>query len=130
MVFDPYTGKITFFGDGAVGTMSATDGSGFTQKDLGFGDFDQGAPDGQGHALIAGHGSITFVDYRLSHDITHPDFAISVGGFDGIDDLAPLSGLGSQNTVPEPSSLAVTSILLCGFTAASFRRRRKTETIC
>ncbi|MBS0260887.1 MAG: PEP-CTERM sorting domain-containing protein [Planctomycetes bacterium] len=123
MVYDSYTGKITFFGAGAVGTMSAVDGSGFTQTDLGYGDFDQGSPDGKGHAFIAGHDSITFVDYSLSHDITNPDYSISIGGFYGIDDLSPLSGLGS-NPVPEPSSLFVLGMCGIGLAVGACRRCR------
>ena len=74
MIYDPYTGLITFFGKGYTGTM-AGDGTGYTQSSTQFiGDFDQGAVDGQGHALVAGAGAITLIDYRISGDITNPDY--------------------------------------------------------
>ena len=66
-------------------------------------DFDQGSTDGFGHAFIAGSGALTFIDYSISHDITHPDKIIITGGYGNIDDIAPLDGPGSQTT-PEPAS--------------------------
>lgn len=111
LVYDPFTDLITMFGAGQTGSMNATDGTGL--KTSGGGkfavtDFDQGAVDGKGHALVAGGSSITFIDYSLSHDITAPDYTTSIGGFAFIDDLAPLVGAGSrQNSVPEPASIAL-----------------------
>lgn len=106
LIYDPFTGLMTMFGAGKTGTMDQNGGSLKTSGQLNS-DFDQGAVDGQGHALIAGNGDITFVDYSLSHDITNPDKVIIIGGFGGIDDVAPLVGAGSSTGVPEPSSLAL-----------------------
>ena len=81
------------------------------------GDFDQGAVDGFGHALVAGSNSITFIDYHLSGDITHPDFTTSIGGFGAIDDVAPLTGPGS-NPTPEPGTLLLLAAGIAGLAAA------------
>lgn len=111
IVFDPYTDLITMFGAGQTGTMSAADGSGLLTSGYIFpvGDFDQGAVDGLGHALVAGTGAITFIDYSQSHDITNPDYTASIGGFSGIDDVAPLIGAGAPPppSVPEPPTIAL-----------------------
>lgn len=129
MVYDRFTGLMTMFGDGDVATFDAdaandaliigslkqTTGQKFTC------DFDQGAVDGKGHALVAGCSQITFIDYHLSGDITHPDYYTSVGGFGGIDDVAPLSGLGS-NRAPEPGSLMLVGLALAGVAATAKRR--------
>lgn len=121
VVYDPFSGRFTFFGAGYTGTMN-TDGTGLATHYTGTCDFDQGAVDGQGHALVAGCNGITFIDYRISGDINHPDYIQYFGGYSGIDDVAPLVGAGSQNNTPEPSTLV---LLGSGFlTAAGTIRKR------
>jgi len=87
--------KGTLDSQSAVGTFLASD-------------FDQGAVDGRGHDLVAGDNGITFIDYRTSHGITHPDYTITVFGFDSFDDVAPLSGVGSQT--PEPANFVIWTV--------------------
>jgi hypothetical protein len=122
LIYDPYADLMTMFGDGYVGTMSAVDGSGLLTGGPFTCDFDQGAVDGHGHALVAGCGAITLIDYSISHDITHPDYYQVVGGFGTIDDVAPLVGSGSNPNVPEPGTLLLLGAGLAGLRL--FRRRR------
>lgn len=114
MIYDPYTSLITMFGAGSVGTIDATTGGSLKTRGGINCDFDQGAVDGQGHALIAGCNSITLIDYRTSGDITDPTNPTFVfGGFGAIDDVAPLTGLGSNPTptgLPEPSTMLLAAL--------------------
>ena len=123
MIYDPFTDLITLFGAGKTGTLDSAGVLKQAATDFTC-DFDQGAVDGLGHALIAGCSSITFLDYSISGDITAPDHVFVVGGFSGIDDVAPLVGEGAPPThdVPEPSSLGLMLGSLIGL--AYIRRRR------
>lgn len=70
MVYAPFSDRMVLFGAGFVGSF-AIDGTDLQQFDVpGVNDFDQGAVDGKGHALIAGDGAITLVDYLTSGEIT------------------------------------------------------------
>jgi hypothetical protein len=125
LIYDPYSDLITMFGDGYTGTMNATNGSGLKVSSTQFAcDFDQGAVDGHGHALVAGCNSVTFLDYSISHDITHPDYVTTIGGYSNIDDVAPLVGAGSRK-VPEPVTLSLFGAGIAGI-AAMRRRKKKT----
>lgn len=122
IVYDPFTGKIDLFGAGHVGTIDPGNSNSVKDAQAIMGDFDQGAVDGQGHALIAGSNSITFIDYSATGDITDPlDKIFTVGGFNNIDDVAPLSGLGSSAT-PEPGTLL---LIGGGLVALGLRRAVK-----
>jgi hypothetical protein len=47
-----------------------------------------------------------------------------LGGFANIDDVAPLSGLGSNPTVPEPASLTLVGIGAASLAGYKWRRRK------
>ncbi|HEV2365338.1 MAG TPA: PEPxxWA-CTERM sorting domain-containing protein [Caulobacteraceae bacterium] len=129
IVYDPYSGMLDLFGGGYVDTINPTTDAVGTQLQInipgvGSPNFDQGAPDGHGHALIAGSNGITFIDYRASGNILSPSYVTFVGGFNYIDDIAPLSGAGSRGGVPEPSTWAMLILGVAGIGGALRGRRR------
>jgi hypothetical protein len=126
MVYDSFTGLMTLFGHGHAGSFDPDDPSAtLLVSDPLWTDFDQGAVDGKGHALVAGGNAITFIDYSTSGDITKPDFVKNFSGSDfiNIDDVAPLSGLGSTPTLPDGGSTAI--LLLLGSGVVCFGRRAR-----
>ena len=129
LIYDSFTGLMTIFGAGGVGSFDPTKTTDATllaslkTRNGINSDFDQGATDGHGHAFIAGNGQITFIDYSATNDITSAaDTVIIENGFGGIDDLAPLSGLGS-NAVPEPTSIVLLLSVAATLAYNNWRRR-------
>jgi hypothetical protein len=124
LVYDPFTGKLDLFGGGYVGLIDPTTSTFLGQTFINGANFDQGAPDGFGHALIAGGNGITFIDYSQSGNILAPDYTTFVGGFANIDDVAPLSGPGSvTGGVPEPSTWAMMILGFAGLGFMAYRRK-------
>jgi hypothetical protein len=128
IIFDPFSGLIDLFGGGNVATINPNTLA--VSASVHFpnapGDFDQGAPDGLGHALIAGSGGLTFIDYEGTSILT-PNFVTFRSGFGNIDDIAPLTGLGAPPGVPGPIAGAGLPglILACGGLLGWWRRRQK-----
>jgi sugar lactone lactonase YvrE len=73
--------------------------------------------DGLGNLFVASRANNTIIQY----DITS-NKATAVGTVDGLDDLAPVSGLGAPS-VPEPSSMVLLGI--GGFGLLCYRLRRR-----
>ncbi len=126
IVYDPFTGKLDLFGGGYVGLIDPTTSAYLGQASINGANFDQGSPDGFGHAFIAGSNGITFIDYSQSGNILAPDYTTFVGGFNNIDDIAPLSGPGSiTGGVPEPSTWAMMILGFAGVGFMAYRRKSK-----
>jgi streptogramin lyase len=71
--------------------------------------------DGNGDLFLASRANSTVMQYNIA---TNTDTAIAT--INGLDDLAPASGLGAP--VPEPGSFVLLSSLLCGCAIAARRR--------
>lgn len=136
IIVDPYTGLIDLFGAGDIATIdpNTLNVSASVHPTGAPADFDQGAPDGFGHALIAGSGGFTFIDYEGTSILT-PNFVTFVTsgggiGFGNVDDIAPLSGLGSEGgNTPLPAALPLFAAGLGGLGLLGWRRKKKIATL-
>lgn len=107
LAWDPFTNRITFFGKGNVGIWDPIGAPAAPTQKILAADFDQGVLDGQGHALIAGAGAITFVDYSATGDITSPlNPLFAINGLGNIDDVLADFQQGAET--PEPGTLLLT----------------------
>jgi hypothetical protein len=75
--------------------------------------------DGNGHIIAADVGSGSVKQYDIASNTT-----ITLFSAPGLDDIAPLSGLGAPPPVPEPASLTILASGVFGL-AWAYRRRRE-----
>jgi hypothetical protein len=130
MIYDPFSGDLILGGGGELVQINPNNPSVILSSfAISGANIDQISADGHGHVFAAdANGNMIFVDYAASGLVGSPSFSTSVGGFANIDDLAPLSGLGSA--VPEPASfiMATTSAVLGLGYWWSRSRNRATDT--
>lgn len=108
MTFDAYTGDLILFGANHVTQIDPL--TGLVVHDATFSaseTFDQGTSDGKGHLYIASNsGDLLFLDISTSMNVAAPDYSSTQFLASSLDDVAPLSGGGSQ-TVPDAGSTAL-----------------------
>jgi hypothetical protein len=112
MTFDPYTGDLVLFGANHVTQIDPTTGAIIHDATLSASEtFDQGTSDGKGHLFIASNsGDLLFLDITTGKNVAAPDFSSTQFLMTALDDVAPLSGGGSQ-TVPDAGSTALLLLL-------------------
>ena len=109
MAYDPFTGDLMLFGDSHITQFDPTTNAVISDRQFTSVNFDQGAVDGRGRLFVASNtGDLLFMDYSLSgrigdlSNLTNIQFLQSQ-----LDDVAPLSGLGAQNTAPSCQNLKI-----------------------
>jgi DNA-binding beta-propeller fold protein YncE len=90
-----------------------------TPLGAGLSDPDGITSDGMGHLYLASRGNAHVIEYNIATNT-----ATNIGTINGLDDLAPASGLGSA-AVPEPSSLVLAGV--GGLALLGCRRLRRKQ---
>ena len=114
LTFDSYTGNI--IGNSDIKIVQLDAAGNILSSVTGPGSFDQAAVDGQGHLFVASNaGNLEFIDYASSGLIGTATFVVSPFLRSSLDDIAPLSGLGSfPISTPEPLSIGLFGLGLAG----------------
>jgi uncharacterized repeat protein (TIGR01451 family) len=99
MVYDPFTGDLVLFGDGHVSQIDPGSPTSIKSDFTASENFDQGTTDGDGHLYAASNfGDLVFIDYAASGLVgDEGNFVSNQFLAECLDDVAPLSGLGSQS---------------------------------
>ena len=128
LIFDSFTGNLILTGDSEVKQFDPVGGTFVSTLSLPGNQFDQGTTDGKGHLFVASNdGHMLFVDYHTSKLVGDASNFVNLDTTtfpDTLDDVAPLSGPGSQNPVPEPTSLLLFGL---GGLGVGLVRRRRTQ---
>ena len=102
MIFDSFTGDLILCGATQVTQIIPGANviiSTFTGPVTG--PYDQCAADGKGHLYVASNdGTLTFIDYSISHLVGTPDYTTSPFLAASLDDIAPIAGLGGVGGGP------------------------------
>jgi hypothetical protein len=123
MVYDPNSGTLILSGADHV-TQIDLDGNILSDLQLNGAQFDNISVDDKDHVYVADRrGNILFLDIANSKRVGTPDFMMLVNVGVNVDDIAPLSGPGSNMDVPEPGSL--TLLGLGGLAVLGYIRRRR-----
>lgn len=128
MIFDPYTGYLTLFGDNQIAQIDPSNPGVLVASLVMSGvDFDQGTSDGNGHLWAASNnGNVTFFELTTcAGGLVNSSTCFSDTRFlaANLDDVAPLAGPGGCTPncqIPEPMPLA---LLLPAFAALVLSRR-------
>lgn len=114
MVYDRFTGHLLLFGSNHItqidpATRAVVSDRYFSPATFGV-NFDQGTADGKGHILIADNGGhLLFMDYSVKRVVGDPTNFVAMPYLDScLDDVAPLSGVGSADELPPVSTLVAT----------------------
>ncbi len=123
ITYDSYTGMLwaSDYNHGRIVEINPnnlSDFTVFTPTGAGIANFgpDGIVSDGLGNLFIASRANNSIIEYNIA-----TNSATVVGTVNGLDDLAPASGLGAQT--PEPSSIVLISIGTLGMLAYRLRRR-------